>query len=260
MDKSWPVPKAFPQLGVADIHVWTLLLNLSSDALSTFSATLSAAELERAARFHFELHRNRFIAGRGQLRAVLGAYLERPPGSLGFDYGPQGKPALANGLAEAGLHFNLAHSGDLALLAVTRLEPVGIDLEHVRPLPDAGELVARFFSARENAVYSSLPAAQQPAAFFDLWTRKEAWLKATGDGIGHLLSQVEVSFLPTQPAQLLHLPASFASPTGAAGHVNGGWMLHDLHPAPGFAAALAIQADHLRLHCWHWPKVLKPGE
>jgi 4'-phosphopantetheinyl transferase len=254
MDKNWPVPDAFPQLAGGDIHVWSLPLALPSEAITAASANLSTAEFERAARFHFELHRNRFIAGRGQLRAVLGSYLEQAPAKLQFDYGPQGKPVLANGLAQAGLHFNLAHSGDLALLAVTRHGPVGIDLEQIRPLPDAGELVARFFSARENAMFSSLPAAQQPAAFFNLWTRKEAWLKATGEGIGHLLSQVEVSFLPAQPVQLLRLPASFAPPNSSTEQVADNWSLHDLRPAAGFVAALAIQTEQLRLHCWHWPK------
>ncbi len=246
---SWSSSSCFPALGETDVHVWAVPLDVATATLSTLAAWLSPAELKQAARFHFEQHRNRFIAARGHLRIALGAYLEANPAAIAFDFGPQGKPALGGSFAHAGLHFNLSHSGDLALLAVTRLAPVGIDLEQVRALPDAQQLVARFFSARENHDFCSLPVEQQPAAFFNLWTRKEAWLKATGEGIGHLLSKVEVSFLPGQPARLLSLPEGAAADELTAG----GWHLQDLAPAPGFAAALAIQAERAQIHNWRFP-------
>jgi 4'-phosphopantetheinyl transferase len=190
----------------------------------------------RADRFRFELHRNRFVAGRGLLRLILGKYRELPPGSLRFSYGPNGKPELTPGegaqCAGSPLHFNLAHSEGVGVLAVTQSGPVGVDVEQVRSLPEFKELVDQFFSAREAAEFTRLEREQQPAAFFNLWTRKEALLKATGEGIGRLLNQVEVSFLPGQPARVLSLPAE-----PWAGHE---WSLVDLPISPVYVGALAV--------------------
>jgi 4'-phosphopantetheinyl transferase len=175
---------------------------------------------------------------------VLGGYLKIEPSAVPFDYGPQGKPMLAGRLAESGLHFNLAHSEDLALLAVTTAARIGIDVERVRPLADAEVLVARFFSRRESAAFRKLPEDEQPKAFFHLWTRKEAWLKATGEGIAHSLHQVEVSFLPSEPARLLSLPPGWDS--------AGAWSLHHLEPALHFAGAVAIGHHKPQLVCRRW--------
>jgi len=233
-----------PKNCVVRAHVWATRLNLKSAALSALAATLSSPERERAALFRSDLHRNRFIAGRGFLRAVLGGYLRIEPSAVPFDYGPQGKPVLAGRLAESGLHFNLAHSEDLALLAVTTAGMIGIDVERVRPLADAEALVARFFSRRESAAFRKLPADEQPEAFFNLWTRKEAWLKATGEGIAHSLQKVEVSFLPGEPARALCLPEGWDS--------DGSWSLHHLEPALHFVGAVAIGHDKPQLVCRHW--------
>jgi 4'-phosphopantetheinyl transferase len=228
----------------ARVHVWAAHLDLEPEGLAVLSATLSATERQRAARFRLERHRNRFIAGRGFLRLVLSRYLQVEPAGVRFDYGPHGKPELAGRLAGSGLHFNLAHSEEIALLAVTRAGPVGVDVERVRPLAEAAALVARFFSPREGTAYRNLPADQQREAFFNLWTRKEAWLKATGEGIAHSLHQVEVSFLPGEPARLLRVPAGRVP--------EGCWSLHHLEPAPGFVGAVAIGADQAQLGCRRW--------
>jgi 4'-phosphopantetheinyl transferase len=233
-------------LGPADVHIWAAPLEVSSDTLSRFTATLSAPEQERAARFRFEQHRHRFIAGRGLLRLLLSRYLQTEPCAVQFAYGTHGKPSLASPWAGSGLHFNLAHSENLVLLGVTRAGPVGVDVEHIRMPADADQLVRRFFSARESAAFGSLTAVEKPAAFFNLWTRKEAWLKATGEGIGDSLGRVEVSFLPGEPARLLALPEDSAPLTH--------WTLQDLSPAPGFAAALALANPTAHLHCWHAPE------
>jgi 4'-phosphopantetheinyl transferase len=238
----WPAPPPLPRLESREVHIWAAALDVVPAELEPLTATLSATERERAARFHFERHRNRFIAGRGWLRATLGHYLRTDPGALDFTYGANGKPALGGAFARASWHFNLAHSGPMALLAITRLGEVGVDIEEVRPLPDAEELVARFFSARETALFRELPEDQKPAAFFNLWTRKEAWLKATGEGIAQSLHLVEVSFLPGEPARLLGVPEAFA--TGPV------WNLCELAPAYGFAAALALAGEAPVLRCW----------
>jgi 4'-phosphopantetheinyl transferase len=224
------------------IHVWAANLDLSANAFQSFAETLSRNESGRASRFHFERDRKRYIAGRGILRAVLGKYLQMLPAEVPLVYGPNGKPLLQSSGRSTTLHFNLTHSHDLALLAVTRAAQIGVDVEAVRPLSDAHELVNRFFSARESAAFESVPEAEKPLAFFNLWTRKEAWLKATGEGIGHLLNKVEVSFLPGEPAELLTLPQDSKSR----------WTLTDLAPAPGFAAALAVACSAPTLNCWRW--------
>ena len=225
------------------VHIWAAHLEVAPEALTQFEATLAPGERERASRFVFALHRNRFIAGRGMLRRLLAGYGGTQPDSLEFTYGPQGKPALSG--SAAGLQFNVAHSGDLVLVAVTRSGVVGVDVEEVRTLADCEELVARFFSADECSKFRGLPAEEKPAAFFNLWTRKEAWLKATGEGITHLLNQVEVSFLPSEPARLIRLPIKHRN--------TNSWSLYELAPKPGFAAALAIASDAPTIHCWRYP-------
>jgi 4'-phosphopantetheinyl transferase len=228
----------------AEVHVWAASLAVSPPMLEKLTATLCLQERQRAARFRFELHRNRFMAGRGLLRTLLAGYLAADPQVLEFEYGAHGKPCLAGSHGGSGWHFNLAHSQDLALLAVTKTAPVGVDVEHIRLPEDADQLVARFFSPRERAAFQRLVQDQKPTVFFNLWTRKEAWLKATGEGIGSRLNEVEVSFLPGEPARLLSLSPAAQSPAT--------WTLHELGPAPGFAAALAVAAEEVTLRCWRW--------
>src|SRR5438309_1601889 len=144
---NWPEPPAHGMPRERDIHVWASSLALTEKSLAAYSSTLSTDETERARRFHFDRHRNRFVAGRGWLRAILGNYLHREPARLQFHYNTRGKPALKD--PPQALHFNLAHSDDLALLAVTGTCPVGIDVERVRPLNDADAIASRFFSQTE---------------------------------------------------------------------------------------------------------------
>jgi 4'-phosphopantetheinyl transferase len=228
----WPLPPERYSLGATDVQVWAARLDLRSQELLRLEAILSQGESERATRFRFETHRGRFIAARGILRSLLGAYLHAPPAELQFEYGQNGKPTLAAPFTDSGLSFNLAHSEDLALIALTRLGPIGVDVEQIRPVTDVDELVARFFSPRETALFQTLPSAQKNAAFFNLWTRKESWLKATGDGIAHLLNRVEVTFLPGEPARFLGLPEK--------SELNSRWALRELTPATGFVGAVAL--------------------
>jgi len=226
------------------VHVWAASLDVRPETLKRFAASLALDEQERAARFHFPRHRDRFTAGRGMLRSLLAHYLGLEPHALKFGYGPHGKPVLTGSALNQSLSFNLAHSEDLLLIAVTRSGMIGVDVEQVRAPADAEGLVARFFSANECAKFRTLTAEQQPTAFFSLWTRKEAWLKATGEGITHLLNQVEVSFLPTEPTRLLRLPDAYAN--------SSFWSLCELAPRPGFAAALAVAENAPVIHCWRY--------
>lgn len=223
------------------VHVWWADLNVSSQQLQQFARTLAPDEQQRAARFYFERDRNHFTAGRGILRSLLARYLHLPPEQLQFSYASRGKPALAT-LGTEKLQFNLSHSHGMALYAIALDQAVGIDLEYMRPT-DVKHLAKRFFSAREYAIIRALPSEQQQAAFFNGWTRKEAYLKATGDGlIG--LEQVEVSLAPTEPAQLL----TIASDPVAASR----WLLQSIHLTPDYAAALAVEDLNVAIAYWQW--------
>lgn len=207
--------------------------------LELLSRTLSADELERAGRFHFMRDRARFIAARAALRAILARYLGLDGASLAFTYGPHGKPALGDPVGEVDVHFNLSHSDELALVAVTRRCPIGIDLEAVRPFKNVEYVPERIFSARELAEFQDLRPSLREPAFFNAWTRKEALVKATGLGFSTDVAEVEVTFAPGLAARLVSLHGD----TEAAG----GWTLRELVTTPRYAAALALHGPILEI-------------
>jgi 4'-phosphopantetheinyl transferase len=169
--------------------------------------------------------------------------LESVPAAVCFKYGERGKPLL-DMPGHAPLHFNLAHSGDLALVAVSRCCPVGVDVEEIRPMNDAQDIAARFFSQREARELDGLPFNQQREGFFNLWTRKEACLKATGEGLSEMLSQVEVTFVPGRPVHLVH----YSGEPDACKR----WTLAELRPSAAYIGALAAPVPALRIACWNW--------
>jgi len=182
----------------------------------------------RAAQFRFERDRNSFVLARGVLRTLLGRYLHISPAGIRFEYRPKGKPALA---LPAGIDFNVSHSGGLAVFAFTAGCEIGVDVESIRPLPDLQSIADRFFCAGEAAELMSLAADQREPAFYLCWTRKEAYIKASGDGLSAPLDGFRVTLRPGQPARFVHL----ANDTAQA------WSLHDLALASGYAAALAYR-------------------
>ncbi len=222
------------------VHVWHAGLSLPPDQLERLRQALSADERERAARFVFAKDRDRFVAARGILRDILGNYLGQPGGALRFEYGPYGKPALAG--EPRGLRFNVSHSGDLALVAVTRGQEIGIDVEAVRPERADEQLARRFFSPREVAALLALPEAERGAAFFACWTRKEAYIKARGDGLSIPLDAFDVSLAPGEACALLR----------ASGDDPARWALRALDTGPGYAAALAVEGHGWRLSTRRW--------
>lgn len=187
--------------------------------------TVSTVSTERGKPF------NRF-----SVPAVQDTALER-----GADEGVREISGLA-GARTSGLHFNLAHSDQLALLAVTRVAALGVDVERIRPFANALGIAERFFSAGETTAFEALPPGAREEAFFHLWTRKEAWLKATGEGIAASLSKIEVTFLPTEPPGVRAIAGD-----PVAGKA---WSICPLKPADGFVGALAIQALDVQLSCW----------
>ena len=217
------------------VHVWTAALD---DPMP--GELLDADETARAARFHFERDRRHYIAARGWLRVLLGRYLDTPPGALRFGYGPRGKPYLDVG-PSGGVCFNVSHSHGRALLAFARGREVGIDVEAGARLGDDWPgLVRRVFSPREQAELAALPADRQRAAFLNGWTRKEAYLKATGLGITEGLQTIDVTLDPDRPPTLRH-PATEEMLAART------WTIHDLRTDAAFAAALVVEGGPVRV-------------
>jgi len=240
----WQLPPPGLALSSDDVHVWCASLEQPVERVHRLAQTLSDDETSRAERFRLERDLRRFIVARGVLRAILGQYLGIEPGRLRFRYGQHGKPSLVAGLGGDALRFNLAHSHELALYAFARGRAVGVDLEYIRPLPDAGEIAARFFSRRENAELEEIPDCRKSEAFFTYWTCKEAYIKATGDGLARALDQVEVSLVAEGAARLLNVEGV---PEEAAR-----WSLRTLDPAAGYVAAVAFEGHRCQLGCWRY--------
>ena len=232
-----------PPLGGGQVHVWRVSLDAPAAPKDRLRQTLSADEERKAAGFRFAEDRERYVACRGALRAILARYLHRRPEDFCFSYNPEGKPFLAGDCGAERLRFNVAHADGLALVALAREREVGVDLERVRAI-EAEEIAERFFSAAEVAVLRGLPADRRVDAFFRCWTRKEAYLKATGKGLSGGLDQFDVSLAPGEPAALL-------AHRGAPAEV-GRWRLRELAPAPGYAGALAVEGPSPSVWCGDW--------
>jgi 4'-phosphopantetheinyl transferase len=208
------------------IHVWQAVLDRDADSLSRLEGTLSLEEKARADRFHFANDRKRFVAARGLLRELLGKYLHQPPSSLEFSYGKHGKPSLSGENISSGLCFNLSHSAGVAAYAIARGRNLGVDVEHVRAEFGGENIARRYFSSREVSDLLTLPMDARAEGFFHCWTRKEAYLKATGMGLQIPLDSFAVSLLPDRPAEFLE-------------GVEPRWRLAAYDPAEGYVAALA---------------------
>jgi 4'-phosphopantetheinyl transferase len=235
----WPQAPTHPVLSGDEVHVWCASLEQNA---ADYTPLLSPDEQARARRFRFEREQRRFIVGRGLLRVILSRYLNFPPEKLQFKYGEYGKPALETGAHT--LCFNLAHSGELALYALTANLEIGIDLEQIHPIPDVQQLAEQFFSPMERAELAALPPDRKLDAFFSGWTRKEAYLKARGDGLIYPLDQFSVSMASEKPARLLSVKD--------APEKLSRWSLQSLvpAPAPGFVGALAVENQPRRLVQW----------
>ena len=243
-----PVPMRGPgpSLARGELHLWTSGLDRPPAEVEQLTLALSPDERERAGRFHFERDRRRFTVGRGFLRTLLAHYLGRSAAAVEFRYGPRGKPELAGGDTGSGLRFNLSHSGGRVLCALTRELDVGADLELIRPLHNLDGLAATVFSARELAALHALPAPLRQAAFYRCWTRKEAFIKALGDGLSWPLDSFDVTLGPSEPARLLRIAGDPGGPAR--------WCLHALEDE-GWVAAVAVAGPITAVGGgeWTWP-------
>jgi 4'-phosphopantetheinyl transferase len=244
LEHLWRPPPAERALSSAEVHVWRASLDQAAPCVERLQRTLSADELHRAARFHFPRDRRRFIVARGVLRDILGRYLGVHPSALGFRYSAYGKPALADVADEEALRFNVSHSHEMALFAVTCGREVGVDIEYLRREIACEEIAEHFFSVRERGSLRALPAEVKHQAFFNCWTRKEAYIKAHGEGLSLPLDQFDVSLAPGEPAALL---ATRSDPREALR-----WSLRVLTPGPDYVAAVAVEGQGWNLTCWQW--------
>lgn len=211
-----------------EVHIWRAPLEAPAVHLHELSAMLSQDERERAARFHFETHRTSYLVGRATLRRILSLYLDLEPAHVEFTYGTRGRPALR----DASIHFNLSHSNNLALYAIAREPLLGVDVEWMRPLSDLETLARRFFSPEECGDLLSLGSQHRRVAFFQCWTRKEAYIKAIGDGLYAPLNRFRVAFLPGQPPALVTIDGDAERAAG--------WSVFDVPAGENYAAAVVV--------------------
>lgn len=204
----WNRPPKTPALSKEDVHIWRIDLG-------------------------DEPAKHRAISRSG-LRAILGRYLNCNPADIRFEYGAKGKPALAGEHGVEAIHFNLSHSGSICLYAFTRAGRIGIDIEWMgRRMTDMWAVAKRFFSPAEYAAIAALPPEQKSRGFFNCWTRKEAFIKARGDGLSMPLDRFVVTLAPGEPARLVRVeddPPEIER-----------WTLKELEPAEGYAGAVAVE-------------------
>ncbi len=230
-------------LAPAAVDVWRAELAVSDIELARLSECLDAEEEVRAARFHLERDRRRFRAARGVLRHILAAYVDSDPRQVGLAYGAQGKPFLAQ---HPDLQFNLSHTQDVLVVGVTRGRRVGIDVERTIPESVVDEVRETVSSEPERLRLDRLDGAARRVQFSQLWTRKEAYIKADGRGMSLDLKRIDVLSLPGQVLQLGERPARWSACRG--------WTLHDLDLGPGLAAALVAEGTEWRAAHLDWPR------
>lgn len=284
---TWQAPPSAPAVTDDQVHLWRAWLDVPEAVLAGLRSTLALDEKARAARMRHQQDRDRYVAARGALRAILARYLDIEPCRVLFEYNTHGKPSVkqppirnvapAEGTREASirdtstrdagilsvrptegwhtegsavegrpatLSFNLSHSHDLALYAIAGTRAVGVDVELVRPEIAIQHIPEHFFSRSEVAALRSLPLDEQPLAFCQFWTCKEAAAKARGEGLTLSLDHIEVSVEPDTPPRLLRV-------TGSADEAAR-WSLYNFVPAPGYVAALAVEGHDWRLAAWDW--------
>jgi len=241
-EAEWKLPPQPPVvLQEGSIQVWRIPLNPSAPWLESAGKILTPNETRRADRFLRAEHGRRFTVARAALRTLLAGYLDAQPSDLRLEQGPYGKPHLAGEHAESRVQFNVSHSGELAVAAFCFDRPIGVDIEQNHPRPDMLKIAKRFFAAQEVDTLLSIESEYQQDAFYSCWTRKEAYIKARGEGLHHPLKGFQVSLAPEDPPALLHADGQ---------PLDRPWILYDLYPGDGYTGALAAQGPSRRVSCF----------
>jgi 4'-phosphopantetheinyl transferase len=225
-----------------EVHLWRVDLEALRTDESRWQKLLSSDEAARAARFHSPLDRNRFAASRALLRLLLGSYLQTDPDRLSFSYSKKEKPYLAPPHSESGISFNISHSGEVALLAFARRREIGVDVEQLHRNIEIDSIARRFFSLHEQQQLAALRKEEQFDAFFRCWTRKEAYIKATGEGLSLPLDQFDVSIAVGDADALIA-----TRPDASAATL---WSIRDIPAGAGYVGAICVRGRDWRLKDW----------
>lgn len=228
-------------LGDDEAHVWRTDLELNESLQNSFLKLLSPEEKERAQKFRFAHDRRNFIIARGILRSLISNYLQISPTAISFHYSKFGKPSIANHYS---LQFNISHSQNVVLFAFTKKFIVGVDVECINPNIEIKDIARNFFSKNEIVNLLQLPEQEQALGFFNCWTRKEAFIKAVGEGLSFPLDKFEVSLEPNTPARLL---ATDWDPKAVAQ-----WSMFSMSPAKDFVGSLVIEGAIEKVKFYNW--------
>jgi 4'-phosphopantetheinyl transferase len=218
-----------PPLESNAVHLWLVDLNRQEADATTLETALSADECAAGQSFRYQHLRRRYLLAHGVLRFVLGAYLEIAPSAVAFTYSPNGKPRLDKQY-RSGLYFNLSRSEDLAAIAVTAIDEVGVDVERLRPVPDRLSLARDYFSASEHEEITVAAPDRADALFLECWTRKEAVVKATGEGLSRPLHSLSVGFSNNNESH------------NRAEESLAGWSILSFRPRTEYVGAAAVVA------------------
>lgn len=244
-----------PTISRGEVHIWSIALNGPSSFVNALFRLLSSDEQNRASRL-LEHLQNRFVTARGMLRVVLSYYLDFPPEKIVFKYTDEGKPVLASKTMgrrrKSELNFNLSHSNDLALYAITVGREVGVDVEQVMPVPELEIIVEQNFSPAEFDDFKSISPEKKLEAFYRHWTRKEAYAKAIGKGLSIPLDSLGVSLEPRSPIPFTRL---HTAPSGISD-----WVLHDLCPSLGYIGSLAFKGPDAPVYMWTFASAVEAFE
>ncbi len=242
-DLPWRPPPAGIELTAGETHVFAFFLDLPASRIEGLERMLSHDEAARAGRFRLERDGRRFVVARAAMRTILGGYLKREPARLRFRYGSNGKPSLEGTEAAERLRLNMSGSHQLGVFAVQLDRDLGVDVERVRRFPGALSVAERFFARQEYAGLCALRQEELDAAFFSLWTRKEAVVKCLGRGLSYPINSFSLAPVPTESAERILAE----SPDGPGSQ----WVLSLPTPSNGYVAALATEVSR-RVRCFSW--------
>jgi len=232
-------PAQRPALSEDAVHLWRASCEIAPARIAAMRGELSSEERARADKFYFARDRERSTITYALLRRLIAGYTGAAPDQVRFSAGPYGKPGLA-APADAPLRFNISHSGTQIYYAFALGRELGVDVEQERDNIGYEQLADHSFSPHERAALLALPAHQRKRAFFACWTRKEAYIKARGEGLSHGLDRFDVSL--DEPARLL---ATRDDPLNA-----GRWSLFSIPAPPTYQAALCVEGQVAEVLCW----------
>lgn len=248
-DSIWLNPPSQIHINDDEVHIWRVPLTFSGWAGGKLGDLLSAEETKRAECFRFHKDRIRYIVSHSALRSILGAYLNMNGRRLIFSCNKYGKPFLSENSETLPIQFNFSHAGDYALVAITLERAIGVDIEYIQGDVEIAD-ISRFFSDPEKELMEGLGSVERPLAFFNCWTRKEAYIKARGQGLTYPLNRFEVSLRPGDPAKLIRVDKE---PDEVFR-----WRMEDIYVAPDYSATLVVESGGCSTKHWQWSGYFPP--